>query len=93
MPRREPAKKPDPLPDNFDSLESFWGFWDTHSTADYEDSMQDVALTVDARGSSTYCPLARDVVEGVRSEARRQGVSTETLVNLWIRDRVAALGR
>lgn len=34
----------DPLPDNFDSLEEFWAFWNTHSTADYEDQMEDVAL-------------------------------------------------
>lgn len=32
----------DPMPDNFDSLEEFWAFWDTHSTADYEDLMEDV---------------------------------------------------
>jgi hypothetical protein len=34
----------DILPDNFESLEEFWQFWDTHSTADYEDLMEDVEV-------------------------------------------------
>jgi len=92
MPKREAAKKQsDPLPGNFESLGSFWTFWDAHSTADYEHLMQDVEVTVNVRTSKTYCPLARDVAERVRDEAQRQGVSTETLVNLWLRDRVASL--
>ena len=37
-------KKPtrDMLPDNFATLDEFWGFWDTHSSADYEDAMEDL---------------------------------------------------
>lgn len=34
----------DPLPENFYSLEEFWAFWDTHSTADYEDLIEDVEV-------------------------------------------------
>jgi len=36
----------DPLPDNFDSLEFFWEFWDSHSSADYEDLMEDVDVDI-----------------------------------------------
>jgi len=32
----------DPLPENFDTLEEFWTFWDTHSSADYEDMLEPV---------------------------------------------------
>ena len=39
----------DPLPENFRSLEEFWTFWDTHSTADYEDLMEDVDMEVNIR--------------------------------------------
>ena len=35
------ALQRDPLPENFRSLEEFWTFWDSHSTADYEDFMED----------------------------------------------------
>jgi hypothetical protein len=43
------AERRDPLPDNFRSLEEFWTFWDTHSTADYEDLMEDVQVEVNIR--------------------------------------------
>src|SRR5713226_6600773 len=89
MPKSKKNAKPrDPLPENFESLESFWAFWDTHSTADYEDVMDDVDVKVNGRGSKTYCAVARDVAGQLRREARRQGVSTETLVNLWLREKL-----
>ena len=34
----------DELPVQFDSLESLGEFWDTHSTADYEEWMEPVAM-------------------------------------------------
>ncbi len=36
----------DPLPENFKSLEEFWEFWDTHSSADYEDLTEDADIQV-----------------------------------------------
>jgi len=43
------AHRREPLPENFRSLEEFWTFWDTHSTADYEDFMEDVDMDVAIR--------------------------------------------
>ncbi|HOU11806.1 MAG TPA: hypothetical protein PKZ84_01700 [Anaerolineae bacterium] len=37
----------DTLPENFDSLETFWEFWDTHSSANYEDLMEPVEVIYD----------------------------------------------
>jgi hypothetical protein len=39
----------DELPENFASLEQFWGFWDSHSSADYEDLMEPVEVEIDLR--------------------------------------------
>ncbi|MFN3476567.1 MAG: CopG family antitoxin [Candidatus Methylomirabilales bacterium] len=89
MPQRKmQAHHRDPLPENFSSLEEFWAFWDTHSTADYEDLMEDVDVHVDIRSSKIYCAVAKDIIAQVRTQARRQGVSTETLINLWLREKV-----
>jgi len=52
----------DPLPEDFDSLEEFWEFWDTHSTADYEDQMEDVDVDIDIRSSKVYCAVAKDLL-------------------------------
>ena len=86
------GKKPtalDGLPDNFTTLDEFWGFWDTHSTVDYEDAMETVEIELDPSSSTVYVPVAKDLVSKVRVQARRQGVSSETLVNLWLQERLS----
>lgn len=82
--------KRDMLPENFTTLEEMWGFWDTHSSADYEDVMESVEVEIDLSSSKAYCPVAKDLLRQVRSQARQQGVSTETLVNLWLQERLYA---
>lgn len=72
----------DTLPDNFATLEEFWGFWDMHSRADYEDVMEAVEVEIDLSSSKMYCPVAKDLLRQIRTQARQQGVSVETLVNL-----------
>jgi hypothetical protein len=90
MPRSKVVtRQRDPLPENFDSLKEFWAFWDTHSTADYEDLMEDVALREDVRSSKLYCAVARDIVTQMRTLARQQGISIETLINLWLQEKLA----
>jgi len=79
----------DGLPDNFTTLDEFWGFWDTHSSADYEDAMEAVEIELDPSSSTVYVPVAKDLVSKVRAQARRQGVSSETLVNLWLQERLS----
>jgi hypothetical protein len=76
------------FPENFGSFEEFWSFWDTHSTADYEDIMEDAEVQVDVRTSKIYCAIAKDTVSQIQARARQQGVSTETLVNLWLREKM-----
>ncbi|MBM3134621.1 MAG: hypothetical protein FJZ89_04895 [Chloroflexi bacterium] len=79
------------LPESFDSLEAFWEFWDTHSSADYEDLMEPVVIEVEPLADSRYCAIAKDVLLQARAQARRQGVSTETLINLWLQAKLAEL--
>jgi hypothetical protein len=78
----------DPLPESFSSLEGFWEFWDTHSTADYEDLVEEADVRINVRSSKVYCALAKDLLTQVRTEARRQGVSTEVLIHLWLAERL-----
>jgi hypothetical protein len=85
--RKAAAAKRDQMPENFSSLEEFWAFWGTHSTADYEDLMKDADAEVDIQSNRIYCAVASDIVERARAEAREQGVLTETVINLWLRGR------
>jgi hypothetical protein len=86
------SQERDALPDDFTTLEELWEFWDTHSSADYEDAMESVEVESDLSSSRVYCPVAKDLLDQVRIQARRQGVSAETLVNLWLQEKLCALG-
>ncbi len=83
-------KKPDLLPDEFQNLEEAGEFWDAHSSADYEEFMQGAHFDVDLKRHSTEVRVADELVRDVRKIARRQGVTTETLINLWLQEKVAA---
>ena len=76
------------LPENFTSLEEFWAFWDTHSSADYENLMEDVDVKIDLRFSKIYCAVEKDLIAPLQNLARRQGISMETLINLWLQEKV-----
>jgi hypothetical protein len=52
--------------------------------------MESVEVEIDLSSSKTYCPVAKDLLREVRSRAHEQGVSTETLVNLWLQERLYA---
>jgi hypothetical protein len=88
MPRR--TAKRDPIPDDFDTLEAFWDFWDTHSLADYEDQLTPVECRVNLLRRSRMVPVEPELLGEVAAYARTRGVSCETLVNLWLRDAVSA---
>ena len=81
-------RRRDPIPKEFRSIDEFWKFWDSHSTADYQDQMEDVEVSVNIRSQKVYCPIAHDIVQDIRKEAERQGVSTETLVNVWLKEKL-----
>ncbi|MGH9842541.1 MAG: CopG family antitoxin [Blastocatellia bacterium] len=86
-------KKRDPLPEEFKSLEEAGEFWDTHSSADYEDYMQEVHFEVDLKRSVKEVRIADHVLREVRKIAHQQGLAAETLINLWLQEKVAASAR
>jgi len=51
--------------------------------------LQAVFVDFDFSSSKVYLPVAKDLFEKVREQARQQGVSSETLVNLWLQERLS----
>jgi hypothetical protein len=66
-------------------------FWDNHSLADYWDQTKDADFEVDIQSEVIYYPLARGLSKEIRKEAKRQGVTPETLLNIWIQERLHQL--
>jgi hypothetical protein len=69
------------------SLEEIAEFWDSHSVADYWDQTYEVAFEVRARRRRRVT-LDPEVYEKIETRARERGVLTETLVNLWLAERL-----
>ncbi|MCI0493608.1 BrnA antitoxin family protein [candidate division KSB1 bacterium] len=71
------------------SLEEIAEFWDMHSLADYWDQTHEVEFEVRAtrRRRVTIDP---EIYSQVERHARTRGILPETLVNLWLIERLKA---
>jgi hypothetical protein len=69
------------------TLEEISDFWDTHSLADYWDQTREVDFETRAKRRRRVT-LTPEVYEQIESQAHTQGVLPETLVNLWLAERL-----
>lgn len=81
---------PDPIPEHFATIEAAAEFWETHDLADYADLTTDVEFDVDPRRRRYLVALAPQVAEKLAAEAHKRGLSSETLVNPWLSERLNA---
>src|SRR5215210_7790310 len=79
------------IPD-FDSIKDEAAFWDTHSTAEFEDEWEPVDWEIGEVRSHFYlrAEVDRATLRRVRDLAREQGITSDELVRRWI---MAGLGR
>lgn len=64
-------------------------YWDDHDLSDLWEQTSPAEFEVDLRSSSIYFPLERSLAEQLRLAADAQGISPETLLNLWVQERMA----
>lgn len=77
----------DPIPENFESIAQAAEFWDTHDLGDYWEETQEVKFDVRLPHRRTIA-LATHLAERIADQAEQEGVSVETLVNLWLSERI-----
>jgi len=67
------------------SLDAIAEFWDTHSLADYWDETEPAEFEFDPQSRRRYLvAIDPDLLDRIRAVARRNGLNTESLVNLWL---------
>lgn len=81
------ASEVEPIPETM-SLEEAAEFWDSHSVADYPSEVVD--LEFELRGTSRYIAIDGEILSHLESRAAERGISLETLVNLWLQERLSA---
>ncbi len=80
------AGKINPIPDEM-TINRASDFWDHHSVADYPSEI--VEFEVESGERRTFVAIEKDLLESLENRARKSGVSIETLVNLWIQEKLA----
>ncbi|MCA1594292.1 MAG: BrnA antitoxin family protein [Acidobacteria bacterium] len=63
-------------------------FWANHDLTDYWDQTKAVEFEVEIESEATYFPVETNLSAELVSLAKRRGVSPETLLNLWIQEKV-----
>ena len=66
-----------------DTLEKMGEFWDTHDFTDFDTDAPDVEFKI-----TCAVPVELDLFSLVEKQARRRGVNVETLVNLWLQEKL-----
>jgi len=67
-----------------DSLKKMGEYWDTHDFTDADNpDVPDVEFAV-----TCAVPIELDLLSSVEKQARRRGVKVDTLVNLWLQQKL-----
>jgi len=79
----------DPLPEHFSSIEEASDFWDTHDAGDYEEYLRPVKEKLAVNENLPQAVLLESaIMEQLKNTARKRGISVETLINLWLKERL-----
>jgi len=68
-----------------DSLEKMGEFWDSHDFTDFDNpETPDVEFQI-----ACAVPIELELLSAVEQQARLRGVQVETLINLWLQQKLA----
>lgn len=82
-------RKTDPIPAQFESFEALADFWEGHDLTDYEEQLQEVEVAVAAKPARHFVlTLSDELKQAMRKATQSEGVSMQTLVNLWVQERL-----
>ena len=70
------------------SIEEASEYWDTHSVADHPSRVVEIEYSPEER--ATLVAIENDLLRRLSKSAKEKGVSVETLVNLWLQEKLTA---
>ena len=71
------------------SYQEIGEFWSKHDLAKFWEQTEPAEFEVEIESEKRYYPIDRDLSLELSKIAQRRGVSTETLLNLWIKEKVS----
>ena len=73
---------------SFESLDEAVKFFDTHDIGEYWEQMPEAHFDVKLRKRKLLVPIDDEVVSKVAEIAKSKRVSSERLINSWLRERI-----
>ncbi len=73
------------------TLEEMADFWDTHSLADYDAQTYEVEMSFEPSARRSVVTIEPELMLDISQMARSRNVSTQTLINVWLRQQVDRL--
>ena len=85
------SKKENKIP-QMDSIEEIADFWDNNSLADYWDDTEPAEFEISPNARRQYLvAIDPDLLQRLQKVAQERGLSTESLVNLFLEQHLAKL--
>ena len=86
----------DQIPEEFTSIEEIQDFWDTHSSADYWDEMEDVQMQLSSelqaklelRKLYKLLGLSKQQVADLEAKAKIENMDSRQLISKWVLEHV-----
>ncbi|MDD5434049.1 MAG: CopG family antitoxin [Nitrospira sp.] len=63
-------------------------FWDTHDLSEFWDKTKEVSFEVDIESEVTYYAVDKLLSEAIQAIAQKRGVTADTLINLWVQEKL-----
>lgn len=63
-------------------------FWDTHDATDFLDNGKDARVDIKIDTEITYYALENRLSERLQKAAKKHGVSSDTLMNMWLQEKL-----
>ena len=77
----------------FETIEEFQEFWDSHDLSDYWEKLKEVSFEVDIKSRINLVAVEPHLLAKVRRQAKARGISPQSLVNIWLSEKVLKSAR
>jgi hypothetical protein len=73
---------------NAHTYQEIGAFWDEHDATEFGEQTE-VEFEVNIKSQRRYYPLDRHLSLKIRQIAEERGISEETLLNLWVQEKIS----
>jgi len=70
------------------SYQEIGEYWDKHDLSDIWEQTEPVEFDINIQSERRYFAIEYSISEEITKIAKRRGISSETLINLWLKEKI-----